>query len=315
MAAPLGGIDIGGTKILVCRGDAEGHVQWTDSFATDPEASPGELLAEASQRLLDGGTIAALGVTCPGPFFRRTQTFEKPPNMPRWHGFELGSWLSSHVPGIPFSAKNDANALAIAEHRWGAGRSVSTLVFFTMSTGMGAGLVLDGRPYEGARGFAGEIGHLRLSDEGPIGFGKRGSVEGFLSGPGLAQLAAEEVRIARQRGESTELFEVASLDAKALCAAAQRGDRVARRATDRAGARLGQLMAILVDVLEPELFVLGTIGRAYPELFIEPAMQVVHREALALSTTDLRIEPSALDDHAAQSALVLAALASEARDR
>ena len=310
MKASLAGIDIGGTKIGICRGSEDGTLVSRATFPTDATADPRDLLEEAVARLECQGPITALGVTCPGPFFRDTLSFERPPNMPRWHGFALGAWLRSRVEA-PFVAKNDANALALAEHRFGAGKSVSSLVFFTMSTGMGAGLVLDGRLYEGRRGFAGEVGHLRLADQGPGGFGKRGSLGGFLSGPGLAQLGAEELRIATQLGEVTELASLVSIDAQALCAAASRGDPAAKRAIERAARRLGQLMALLADILEPELFVLGTIGRAWPELFIGPARAVLEAEALALTCAHLAIVPSELVDHGAQSALALALLALE----
>lgn len=304
----LAGLDIGGTKIGICLGDSSGALSWKGRFDSDPRASPDAILEDAIARLEAKSAFDALGVSCPGPFLAPSSRFIDPPNMPRWHGFDLGAFLRRRLD-VPFSAKNDANALALAEHRWGAGRDYSSLVFLTMSTGMGAGLILDGRLYEGPRGFAGEVGHLRLADEGPVGFGKRGSVEGFLSGPGLAQQAEAEVRIARQRGESTLLGDHEALDARVLCEAASRGDAVALRVTRRAGRRLGQLMAILVDVLEPEIFVLGTIGRAWPALFIEPAREILEQEALTLSLEGLRVAPSELADHGAQSALALAAFA------
>lgn len=313
------GIDIGGTKIAVCLGRADGTVEFRDELPCARDAQPAALLDEALVRLRahdarDIGAARALGVACPGPFAADAQRFLDPPNMPAWHGFDLGAYLASKT-ALPFLAKNDANALALAEHRWGAGRNVRSLVFFTMSTGFGAGLVLDGRLYEGRSGFAGEVGHLRLSDEGPTGFGKHGSVEGCLSGPGIAQQAAAERLLAEQSGEATLLHDAELLDAQALCRAAAAGDAAALRVTGRVARRLGQLMSVLVDILEPELFVVGTIGRAWPELFLEPARAVVEREALAVSCRDLRIEASALEDHGSQSALALAMLAAEGAER
>lgn len=305
------GIDIGGTKIGVCLGDAGGALLWKDSFPCAREASPRDLLADALARIegaSEGRAPLALGVSCPGPFSAKTRSFLDPPNMPAWHGFAIEDFLRSRV-SLPIVAKNDANALALAEHMWGAGRGASNLVFFTMSTGFGAGLVLDGKLYEGRGGFAGEVGHLRLSEEGPVGFGKRGSVEGWLSGPGMAQQARAERLRCEQVGETTALSACEVLDARALCEAAAAGDAAALRVTQRIGARLGQLMSLLVDVLEPELFVLGTIGRAWPQLFLEPAQEVLRREALAISCEGLRIVPSELRDHGAQSALALARLA------
>jgi glucokinase len=277
-------------------------------------AAAGEQIGRCVERLqalaaARGETIAALGAACPGPFLAPEGRFLDPPNMPGWHGFALREFLAARV-SCPVAAMNDANALALAEWRWGAGQGVRTLVYFTMSTGMGAGLVVDGRLYEGRRGFAGEIGHWRLDDEGPVGFGKRGSVEGFLSGPGIAQVAQAEARAALQAGEPTALLSggagLEAITAERVCEMAQRGDAAARRAVARCSERLGQLMALLVDLLEPELFVLGTIGSAWPELFIPGARAVLEREALAHSLAGLRIEPSRLVDRGNQSALAVA---------
>ncbi|MAE77582.1 MAG: sugar kinase [Planctomycetes bacterium] len=302
-AVMLGGIDIGGTKVSVCRGDASGRVHAAERFAT-PEADPALVLDECVARLAHFGACNAIGVACPGPFLAAEGAFLDPPNMPRWHGFELVEQLRARV-SVPVAAMNDANALALAEWQWGAGIGVDTMVFFTMSTGMGAGLVIDGKLWQGRRGFAGEVGHWRLADDGPLGFGKRGSVEGFLSGPGIVQAAEAEARICLHNGESTRLIDE-SLTAEIVCEAATSGDVAARRVTDACGRRLGQLMALLADLLEPELFVLGTIGTAHPDLFIPPALSVIEREALAHVREDLRVVPSALEARGDQSALAVA---------
>jgi glucokinase len=307
------GLDIGGTKIGVCVGNAAGEVLAGERFAA-ASLDPGSVLQEALQRLRalhQGAAPLALGVACPGPMSSREGRFLDPPNMPAWHRFAVRDELLRL--GAPLvRLMNDANAGALAESLWGASRGSSTSVFFTFSTGMGAGLVIAGRLYEGPDDLAGEIGHLRLDPDGPVGFGKRGSVEGYLSGPGLVQLGVAEARIARQRGEHTVLWpttqEEPRFDAEALCRAAVSGDGAAQRATDRAADALGRLMALLTDLLNPDVFVLGTIGSAHPELFLPIARAVLAREALPRAVERVRIVPSGLGPERGMKQALAAAL-------
>jgi glucokinase len=316
--AHLLGIDIGGTKIGLCVGTAAGDVVALESMPTDHSASPDAVLAECRDRLHamlaraagPSTAPAALGAACPGPLDYPGGRFLDPPNMPRWHGFPIRDWLANNLP-CPTAFMNDANATALAEWQWGAARGSTTAVYLTMSTGMGAGLIIDGRLYEGPLGLAGEIGRIRLRDDGPVGFAKRGSAEGFLSGPGMSQLARQEALICIQADEPSRLRDIvesgADIRAQDLCAAAATGDAAARRVTDRAAAELGRLCAILTDVLNPDVIVLGTIGAAHPDLFIPGAMRTLREEAVAASARHVRIVPSALPHRGEQSALAVAA--------
>lgn len=314
------GIDIGGTKIGLCVGTPDGHVLARQSIPTARDQSPESSLADCRDRLLallasaggEGSSAApaAVGASCPGPLDYPGGRFLDPPNMPRWHGFAIRDWLAANFP-CPSAIMNDANATALAEHKWGAARGAGTAVYLTMSTGMGAGLIIDGRLYEGPLGLAGEIGRIRLRDDGPVGFAKRGSAEGFLSGPGMSQLAHQEALICTQRGEVSRLREIVeagrALTAETLCAAAAAGDAAARRVTDRVAVELGRLCAILTDVLNPDVIVLGTIGTAHPDLFIPGASRVLHEEGVAASARHVRIVPSSLVHRGDQSALAVAA--------
>lgn len=309
------GLDIGGTKIGACVGDEHGRVLASSRFETGPDAEPGASLARAKSELdllLErvrgagaGAEPAAIGAAVPGPFSYAERRFLDPPNMPRWHRFALGEWLESNF-GCPSACMNDANASALAEWQWGAAKGATTAVYLTMSTGMGAGLIVDGRLYEGPRGLAGEIGRIRLRDDGPVGFAKRGSVEGFLSGPGMAQLAEQERLICVQRGEETALAAISPVTAEALCEASARGDAPARRVTDRVALELGRLCAILNDVLDPQVIVLGTIGSAHPGLFIPIAERVMREEGVGQSAMSTRIVASGLADRGNQAALAVA---------
>ncbi len=311
----LAALDIGGTKIEVALGTEQGEVLAQQRFATDLSAAPADILGRALETLerltneVGQGPAAALGVACPGPFLQPAGRFLDVPNMPTWTGFELLEWLNAALE-IPVTTMNDANAGVVAETRWGAAQGANTAVFLTMSTGMGAGLWLGGRLFEGPAGFAGEVGHLRLAPDGPQGFGKSGSVEGYLSGPGMVQVAQAELTQQRQQGVSSSLDGLA-ITPEVLCQAASEGDSVACASVAYCAQRLGELCALLVDLLNPEVIVLGTIGSAHPELFIPGALEVVQEEALAMSREQVEIVPSALENRAALSALAVACHAQE----
>lgn len=302
------GLDIGGTKIGLCVGTRDGRVLASTHMPVDHTLAPGAMLERCTReidgllsRATGGGgggpSVAGLGCACPGPFDYATGRFINPPNNPTWHGFDLRDWLRANV-GVPSVIMNDANAAAYSEWLWGAARGSNTAIFLTMSTGMGSGLIIDGRLFEGPGGLAGEIGQIRLTrgDDGPVGFGKRGSVEGYLSGPGMRQIAIQEAMIARQLSKDSALREVwertGDITTQELCEAARAGDQSARRVTDRVALELGRLCAMMTDILNPDVIVLGTIGSAYPDLFIPGAMAEIEREAIADSAKRVRVVAS-----------------------
>jgi glucokinase len=319
------GLDIGGTKLGMCVGTPEGRVLARDRIANDPGLGPEELLGRCRARLgelveevghrglapLGSDCVLALGAACPGPLDYRAGRFINPPNNPRWHGFALREWLAANF-ACPSAMMNDANAAAYAEWLWGAARGTKTAVFLTVSTGMGAGLIIDGRLYEGPLGLAGEIGRIQLSagDDGPVGFGRRGTVEGYCSGPGMTQMAISEGIACTQRGEASVLREAYARDGtiapERLFEAARAGDAAARRVTDRVARELGRIMAILTDVLNPEVFVLGTIGTAYPDLLIPGAKRALAEIALEPSAAIVDVRPSSLAERGDQQALAVA---------
>lgn len=185
------GIDIGGTKCAVCAAQYEsekielvGRKQVETACFPSPEALL-ETLADLA--LSFGGEIEAAGVSCGGPLNSKTGVVLSPPNLPGWDNIPVTDILARRLC-VPVRIQNDANACALAEWRFGAGRGFDNVIFLTFGTGLGAGFILDGRLYEGTNGMAGEVGHIRLDAFGPVGFGKAGSFEGFCSGGGIAQL-------------------------------------------------------------------------------------------------------------------------------
>jgi glucokinase len=301
------GVDIGGTKsavVLGCPDDSTGMcILDKATFPTvGGPASMLDRLAAAAERLAEraGRThIEAVGISCGGPLDSRKGLVLSPPNLPGWDEVPVVEILAKRLRAPAF-LQNDANACAVAEWKWGAGRGCRNMVFLTFGTGMGSGLIIDGRLYSGTNDLAGEVGHVRLAEDGPRGFGKRGSFEGFCSGGGIAQMARAEVEGRLARGESVSFCSDASkaseLTAQDVGAAADKGDPVARAILARSGRYLGRGLAILIDVLNPERIVIGSIYGRRRE-FLEPFMEEeLRREALAPAARVCSIVPAGLGE-------------------
>jgi glucokinase len=300
------GVDLGGTKTAIVISEAPPAVLARVEFPTLPEQGPQPAISrilEAIERLLaqhgcGAPAIRAIGVSCGSPLDRKRGVIQSPPNMATWVDVPIRQILAERF-GVPCMVENDANAGAVAEHRYGGGRGVQHMVFLTLGTGLGAGIIVHGRVYHGAEDSAGEIGHVRLTPTGPVGYNKAGSVEGWASGGGMARLAAHMVEIAEQRGESTiltDLKKAGTLTAKDVAEAAQAGDKLASRVISISGRRLGQTIAILIDVLNPQRIVLGGLARRFGSKLLDPMRMVVKREALPQALRDCEIVPSALED-------------------
>jgi glucokinase len=301
MTVPLYlGVDIGGTSCSVCIAGADAEILDRAELATGlgedgARRTIGELTSAAC-RLADRRPVVATGISCGGPLDAPAGVILDPPNLAGWENTPIVS-LFERAVGVPTSLENDANAGALAEWLFGAGRGADNLVFLTFSTGMGAGLILNGRLHRGASGVAGEVGHLRLATDGPLGYGKPGSFEGFCSGPGLAQLLAAELGI-----------ESATLTGRDVAERARAGDRAALRVVAASGARLGQGLAALIDVLNPEVIVVGGMGARLGDLVLEPARRVVVAEAIPAAAAACRIVPAALGERVGDVAAICVAL-------
>lgn len=303
--APVIGIDIGGTKCAVSVLDGD-RVREVWRMPTGEFDATFPLLADAVQELC-AGRAPRIGVSCGGPLDAPRGVIVSPPNLAAsWYQVPIVSRLQEHFGGRA-CLMNDANACALAEWKFGAGRGSRHMVFLTSGTGFGAGLILNGELYEGATGDAGEIGHVRLAPEGPLGFGKEGSVEGFCSGGGIARLAA---RYLEKQGGAVPAWAAAgrSIETKHIAEAAFAGEAHALAIMQTAGARLGETLAILVDLFNPERIILGGF---YPRCraLLEPTMRIsLEREALAVPRTACAILPAELGETIGSHGAVAAAL-------
>ena len=301
------GVDIGGTKTAVIASLKPPATIDRIEFPTRPErgAEPALKLIKQgisdllSRRRLKRTAIRAIGVSCGGPLDRLRGVIQAPPNLSTWVDIPIKAILEAEFE-TRCQVENDANAGAVAEHRFGAGRGCRNMIFITMGTGFGAGIISDGRLYHGANDMAGEIGHVRLTRSGPIGYYKAGSVEGWISGGGIAQVAEMAVAAGRRRGERTALAEQLRrgkpITARDVALAAQNGDVVASRIIHSTGRRLGQVLAMLVDILNPERIVIGGLAMRLGDALLCPARNVIQREALAPSAATCEVVPAALDE-------------------
>lgn len=297
----LVGVDIGGTKTAVVLSRDPPHTLWRAEFPTFPQQGPEHALAKIvsliRQGLAESGSeLRSIGVSCGGPLDRVRGIIQRPPNLPTWDGVPVKAILESEF-GVPCALENDANAGAVAEHRFGAGRGCRHLVFLTLGTGLGAGLILNGEIFRGATSMAGEIGHVRLTEGGPNGYNKAGSVEGWASGSGMVQHAADTIRMAVAAGGSTRLAEkLVTLSARDIGMAMAEGDAVAARIVEQTGRRLGEALAVLVDILNPERIVIGGLALRFGERLLAPARRSMQAEALPLSAAACSIFPAELGE-------------------
>ena len=293
MALKIIGIDIGGTKCAVSI-LSDGVVKEVGRFPTQDFATTFQWFHQQVAQLVPGPEVV-FGISCGGPLDAKRGIILCPPNLPGWVDLDICRAFTDLFGGRAF-LMNDANASALAEWHFGAGRGCASMVFLTAGTGMGAGLILDGRLYEGATGDAGEVGHLRLRPDGPFGFGKRGSFEGFCSGGGIARLA---VAMGWPQAEVT---------LKDIAVAAAAGDALALKVMDVAGERLGEALALLIDTLNPERMVLGGYFPRCADL-LRPAMnRALTAEALAGPRVACQIVPAILGETIGSNAAVAVAL-------
>lgn len=301
------GIDIGGTKCAVILGKGQ-LPETTDGFIIDKTAFPTKVergYKEVLQNILDeadkllnkhhisANELLGIGISCGGPLNSKTGTIHCPPNLPDWDNVEIVKLFEEHF-SVKTHLQNDANACAVAEWKFGAGKGYNNIVFLTFGTGMGAGLILDGKLYSGTSDMAGEVGHIRLSDSGPVGYGKAGSFEGFCSGGGIARLGEMLVSQAKEKGIKTELENIDVLTAKNISDAAKNGDSVAKEVYRICAEKLGAGLSIIIDILNPEVIIIGSIYQRDTEMFEDIINEIISKEALSHSSQVCRVVPAKL---------------------
>ena len=299
------GFDIGGTKCAVVTAQVDGgniKLLKKEKCPTDLSIPPEKMiekLIKMADSILDGRPDA-IGISCGGPLDSKKGIIMSPPNLVGWDNVAIVDILEAHF-GVRPKLQNDANACALAEWRFGAGECCENMVFLTFGTGLGAGLILGGRLYEGTNGNAGEVGHIRLAPSGPVGFGKAGSFEGFCSGGGIAQLGYSMALKARENGKTPLYFKdgdsLRDISAAKIAEAAQNGDETAIAVYQTSGRYLGRGLSIIIDVLNPERIVIGSIFARSGDLLWKYAKKEIDKEALGVSAACCKVVPAALGEN------------------
>ena len=283
------GFDIGGTKTAAVAGTAHGEIVDRVVFSSAPtrgfEPMWSDLVAAGQELVARHGKPSGVGASIGGPLDSTRGIIYSPPNLPSWDEIPLKDLLAQAF-GVPAEVEHDAKACALAEWLFGAARGRHTVVFLTFGTGLGAGLILDGRLHRGVTETAGEVGHWRIAGDGPLVYGKRGSWEGYSSGAGLAGLTA--FLFPGCFGDEKEASKVIDR--------ARQGDQEALHVVETSARALGHGIALLVDLLNPEMVVLGSLGVRAGDLFIPIARAVLDEEALPRSAAACEIVPAALGE-------------------
>lgn len=299
------GHDIGGTKLAVTVAEQNGKILHKVRRPTEAERGPRAVVAslvdmsrEAMARAaLAPEDLAGVGVSCGGPLDTETGVVYAPPNLPGWDEVPLKAWLESAL-ALPVFVENDANASALAEWSFGAGRGCRHMVYMTMSTGIGGGIILDGRLYRGPGDTAGEVGHMTIVENGPVcGCGKRGCLEALCSGPSIARRAREKAQ-AEPGSRMVDLAggNPACITAETVMDAARQDDPAAREIVDETARYMAVGLGNIVNILNPEVIVIGTILVKAQDLLLEPIRAYLRRETWPRVYDTVRVVPAGLGD-------------------
>ena len=304
---PVLAVDLGGTKIMTAVVSASGRVLAGERCLTladeGPEAVIDRLFAALDDILrLENITPTQLGgisIAAAGAVDLKRGLITSSPHLPGWHDVPLKDMVRKKYR-VNTYLLNDASAAALGEHRFGAGRGVKNLVLLTVGTGIGGGIIINGRLYQGSSGVAGEIGHMTIDVNGAdCTCGHTGCLETFVSGPAIADGAKRRIN----RGEKSSLVELAGgkieeITAEEVGAAAQGGDSLAQSVIAETGTYLGVGLKNVVNIFNPEMIIIGGSVARLGDRLLDPARQVVKETAFRLAARTVRIMPARLGDEA-----------------
>jgi glucokinase-like ROK family protein len=297
------GVDIGASHVLAVAADLCGRIlheaEETIDIAAGPEACLPQIAAMVEQLLAKAGgpeKLCAIGVGVPGPVIAARGVVSSPPIMPGWDGYPIRGYFEERW-GRPALVDNDSDLGVLGEWTFGAGRGETNLAYIKIGTGIGCGLLLDGRVYHGVVGTAGEIGHVTISQDGPpCKCGNYGCLEAMAGGRAIAQRAHMAV-LAGQRTTLAELNHGREITARDVTSAARAGDLVSQQLLSDAGRHIGSALASLINLLNPGLVLLGGRVTDAGDYLLIPIREAVYARSLRASLQATRIEPAALGRH------------------
>jgi glucokinase len=269
------GVDVGGTKVAAGLVNAEGEISShvrvpmvSNASARDGLNSVLSAIEQVSGQAAE--EVAGIGICAPGPLDPASGVVLNPPNVPCWRNFALAAAVQE-VYSVPVKVDNDANAAALAETRWGAARGYKNVFYATIGTGIGTGIIFDGKIYHGRTGSAGEGGHVSIDYRGPTCLcGKPGCVEILASGTSIARRARERV----SSGQKSSMLELAggqieAVRGETVAMAYAQGDAVAKELMLETVEMLTVWLSSMIDLLDPEVIVIGGGAEALYRPFYE----------------------------------------------
>jgi len=304
---PVLTVDLGGTKIMTAVVLPDGRLLSHNYCLTMADRGPevvidrilSALNGAMAQAQLKTSELIGLGVAAAGILDTKKGIVTTSPNLPHWHDVQLGDILTEKL-GIVTYIINDANAAAVGEHRFGVGKGFTNMIYLTVSTGIGGGIIVDGELYSGTDGCAGELGHMTVEVDGPrCHCGNFGCLEALASGWAVVIEAVKRIN----QGEKSSIIELAdggleSITAETVAMAARRGDRLAADIVREAANYLGVGLANLVNIFNPELIVIGGGLSKMGDMLLKPARKVVKERAFKLPTRTVRIVRARLGSNA-----------------
>lgn len=301
MTKSLVGIDIGGTKIATCVMRKDGEVIAQEEVPTKAKEGPKAVISRIKDtvyHVLDQGQVAkddveAIGVGMPGPLDIKKGLVKNPPNLPGWIDIPLTKILEEEFQ-LPVVLENDANAAVLGEKYYGIGKGIENIVYITVSTGIGVGVIVDGKLLKGEVGNGTEAGHTTINFGGPkCGCGNYGCWEAYASGTSLARFARDGIA----RGENTIIKDLAKDDevkAEHVFLAAKKGDKFAKELVEDEGFYLGVGLANVVNMFNPKLIVIGGGLTHEWDMFYDNMMDIVKNNSLAANVENLEVVKTSL---------------------
>lgn len=310
------GIDIGGTKsaTVIAEVKEENVVLFKSriEFLTlkTPKKTIEQLIFNIENQLkelkISIDEVEKIGISCGGPLDVERRLIMSPPNLPGWDNVPICDIFEEKFNKKTF-LMNDADAGAVAEWKYGVAQGYNNVIFITFGTGLGSGLILNGQLYSGGSGMAGEIGHVRLTDGGPVGYGKNGSFEGYCSGAGIQQQINWLIAAKKQEGIYKEWFNK-KVNTKKIFELAKNGDDIAIEFINKVSYNFGRGLAILIDILNPDIIVVGGIFMRNHELFKQYMNKSLKEECLTANLKHVKILPAKLGEKIGDYASICAAL-------
>lgn len=309
------GIDIGGTKLAVCLGDENLNIVKKKRYLHNHKLSAEEnceimlngiyeMISELELSLVD---ITSVGISGGGPLDYREGCFFYPEHMPKWSRFNVVAFFKEKLK-IDTYILNDANACALAEWKYGAGKGFSNIVFLTMGTGLGAGIILNNALYQGGCGMAGEIGNWRIANTGVTMRGKVGCVESFCSGAGILANAKQKYsQLQESEKQKTHLKDIDTVTTKDIFALSAQGDEFCQTIVSEVAVMLGKTLSLIIDFLNPDAIIIGSIYVRVQSQLETLVKDVIAQEALDITHTHCMILPAQLNENVGDVAALMVA--------